>query len=63
MIKMEICGNLILTNVVELGKVLPLEEKLQVFDAWVSGRKAYQKGEREFLKIFEIQNEKDYCQS
>ena len=41
-----------------IRKVLPLEEKLQNFDAWVSGRKAYQKGEREFLKIFEIQNEK-----
>ena len=41
-----------------IRKVLPLEKKLKNFDAWVSGRKAYQKGEREFLKIFEIQNEK-----
>lgn len=37
----------------ELRKVFPLELALEGFDAWISGRKRMQGGERESLNVFE----------
>ncbi len=41
-----------------IRKVLPLQKKLKLFDAWISGRKSYQDGERKKIKAFEILNKK-----
>ena len=41
-----------------LRKVKPLKKELKYFDGWISGRKSYHKGDREFLNIFEIQDRK-----
>ena len=41
-----------------LRKVLPLQKKLKFYDAWISGRKSYQEGERKKIKVFENLNKK-----
>tara|TARA_B100000575_G_C23110748_1_gene641620 strand:- start:263 stop:961 length:699 start_codon:yes stop_codon:yes gene_type:complete len=41
-----------------IRKVIPLKKELRNYQAWISGRKSYQKGERKFLKIFEFLNQK-----
>ena len=41
-----------------LRKVLPLKLALEKYDAWISGRKSYHKGERTNLQIFESLNDK-----
>lgn len=41
-----------------LRKVLPLQKKLKFYDAWISGRKSYQEGERKKIKVFENLNNK-----
>ena len=41
-----------------LRKVKPLKKVLRNFESWISGRKSYHKGERKFLKVFEIQDGK-----
>ena len=41
-----------------IRKVIPLKKELRNYQAWISGRKSYHKGERKFLKIFEVLNQK-----
>jgi phosphoadenosine phosphosulfate reductase len=38
-----------------LRKVAPLENALQGFDAWITGRKRYQGGQRAALEFFEVE--------
>ena len=47
-------GKKILKNAVILRKVKPLNKKLKFYDAWISGRKSYQEGERLKIKVFEF---------
>ena len=42
----------------ELRKVIPLENALKNFEAWISGRKGFQTKERKKKKMIELQNEK-----
>ena len=47
-----------LKNVCELRKVKPLNSFLKKYDAWISGRKSYQGGERIDVEPFEFNNGK-----
>jgi phosphoadenosine phosphosulfate reductase len=42
----------------EIRKVKPLDKILKNYSSWISGRKAYQQGERVNLKPFELLNKK-----
>ena len=42
----------------DLRKVKPLDKVLKNYDAWISGRKSYQGGERKDLRPFESNNGK-----
>ena len=42
----------------EIRKVIPLNSELANYDAWVSGRKNYHKGERKDLKPYEVNEKK-----
>ena len=42
----------------EIRKVLPLEKKISKFDAWISGRKSYHKGDRTDLDVFDLNKKK-----
>ena len=42
----------------DLRKVQPLDKVLKNYDAWISGRKSYQGGERTDLRPIESNNEK-----
>ena len=41
-----------------LRKVIPLENSLNNFESWISGRKSYHLGDRQNLKAFELINNK-----
>ena len=41
-----------------LRKVIPLENSLNDFESWISGRKSYHLGDRQNLKAFELINNK-----
>ena len=41
-----------------IRKILPLQKELKKYDAWISGRKSYQEGDRKNLKFFEYINQK-----
>ena len=41
-----------------LRKVIPLENSLNDFESWISGRKSYHLGDRQNLKAFELINDK-----
>ena len=59
--KYDIDNNLWKKNVdkcCNLRKVVPLENSLNDFESWISGRKSYHLGDRQNLKAFELINNK-----